>query len=72
MIQVFSSTDEGQARRVMNRLRKGGYPAVLSPVEVEGRTLHRVRIGPYSDRDEAQVVADAIRRNFKLDTWITR
>lgn len=71
VIQVFSSNDEAHARRVVNQLRKGGYPAILSPVEVDGRTLHRVRIGPYTDRDEAQVVAQSVERAFKLDTWIT-
>ncbi len=71
VIQVFSSNEEAQASRVVNRLRKGGYPAILSPVDVEGRTLYRVRIGPYTDRDEAQVVADSVRRSYKLDTWIT-
>ncbi|MCP4203830.1 MAG: SPOR domain-containing protein [bacterium] len=71
VIQVFSSNEEAQARRVVDQLRKSGYPAVLSPVEVAGRTLHRVRIGPYTDPDEAQVVAESVRRAFKLDTWIT-
>ncbi|MFQ5525315.1 MAG: SPOR domain-containing protein [Thermoanaerobaculia bacterium] len=71
VIQVFSSTEEVQARRVVSRLREGGYPAVISPVEVDGRVLHRVRLGPYMDRDEAQVVAESVRRTYKLDTWIT-
>lgn len=71
VIQVFSSNDESQARRVVSRLRKAGYPAILSPVEVDSRILHRVRIGPYSDRDEAKVVAQSVERTFKLDTWIT-
>lgn len=71
VIQVFSSNEEAQARRVVDQLRKSGYPAILSPVEVAGRTLHRVRIGPYTDPDEAQVVAESVRRTFKLETWIT-
>lgn len=71
VIQVFSSNEEAQARRVVDQLRKSGYPAILSPVVVAGRTLHRVRIGPYTDPDEAQVVAESVRRAFKLDTWIT-
>lgn len=71
VIQVFSSNEEAQALRVADQLRKSGYPAILSPVEVAGRTLHRVRIGPYSDADEAQVVAESVRRAFKFDTWIT-
>jgi cell division septation protein DedD len=71
IIQVFSSIDESQARRVVDQLRTGGYPAILSPVEVDGRILHRVRLGPYTDPDEARVVADSVERTFKLETWIT-
>jgi len=71
VIQVFSSAEGAQAQRVVDMLRKGGYPAVLSPVEVAGRTLHRVRIGPYTDPDEARVVAESVHRTFRLETWIT-
>ena len=71
VIQVFSSNEEAQARRVVDQLRARGYPALLSPVDVSGRTLHRVRIGPYTDRDEAEVVAESVRRAFDFETWIT-
>jgi cell division protein FtsN len=33
--------------------------------------MYRVRLGPYADRAEAQRVADRVRHDFKLDTWIT-
>jgi len=71
VVQVFSSNDATQARRVLGRLAQGGHPAFLSPVEVEGRTMYRVRIGPYAERSRAESVADSVRRTFKLDTWIT-
>lgn len=72
VVQVFSSNDATQARRVLGRLAQGGHPAYLSPVDVSGRTMYRVRIGPYSERAEAESVADSVRRTFKLDTWITQ
>jgi len=72
VVQVFSSNDATQARRVLGRLAQGGHPAYLSPVEVSGRTMYRVRIGPYSERSQAESVADSVRRAFKLDTWITQ
>jgi cell division septation protein DedD len=72
VVQVFSSNDATQARRVLGRLAEGGHPAYLSPVEVQGRTMYRVRIGPYSERERAEQVADNVRRTFKLDTWITQ
>jgi cell division septation protein DedD len=72
VVQVFSSSDLAQARSIMERLRKGGYNAFLSPVEVGSQTMQRVRIGPYTDRARAQRVADEVKKKFRLDSWITR
>ena len=72
VIQVFSSADEVQARRLLKQLSDGGFPAFLSPVEVGNQTMMRVRIGPYPELASAESVAERIRREFKLDTWVTR
>ena len=72
VIQVFSSADEVQARKLLGQLTDGGYPAFLSPVEVGSQTMMRVRIGPYSQLANAETVAERIRREFRLDTWVTR
>lgn len=72
VIQVFSSADEVQARKLLRQLTDGGYPAFLSPVEVGNQTMMRVRIGPYSQLANAETVAARLRRDFKLDTWVTR
>ncbi len=71
VIQVFSSADRGQAERQRERLVGGGYQAFLSPVEVGGHTMYRVRIGPFGSRDEALKVAEKVRKGYKLDTWVT-
>lgn len=71
VIQVFSSRDEIQARRLVTRLQEGGFEAFLSPVAVDGTTMHRVRIGPFRDRGQADAVAKRVRDRFKLDTWVT-
>lgn|SRR5690554_198374 len=36
-------------------------PVFVSPVEVEARTLHRVRLGPLDDHDEAQRLVERLR-----------
>jgi cell division septation protein DedD len=72
VIQVFSSPDEPQARRILDRLTQAGFGAFLSPVRVGSQTMHRVRIGPFTDRAEAQRIADQVKKQFRLDTWITR
>lgn len=71
VIQVFSSAEKDQAEKIRDRLVGGGQKAYLSPVEVSGRTMYRVRIGPFDTRDRAQQVAEQVRKGFKLDTWIT-
>lgn len=71
VIQVFSSADQDQAERIRNQLVKGGYKAYLSPVETGGRTMYRVRIGPYGSRSDADTAAANVRKNYKLDTWVT-
>jgi cell division septation protein DedD len=71
VIQVFSSADQDQAERIRDRLVKGGYKAYLSPVETGGRTMYRVRIGPYGSRSDADTAAANVRKNYKLDTWVT-
>lgn len=72
VIQVFSSDSYEQAQQVLERLRGGGMTAFLSPVEVNGRTMHRVRVGPYSGRARAEEIAQRVRQDYQLDTWITQ
>ncbi|MBW8874907.1 MAG: SPOR domain-containing protein [Acidobacteria bacterium] len=71
VIQVFSSQDRPQADSIRKRLVKGGQHAFLSPVDVAGHTMYRVRIGPFSSRPDAQKVAEKVRRAYRLDTWVT-
>ncbi len=71
VIQVFSSPEKDQAERIRSQLVRGGQRAFLSPVEVSGRTMYRVRIGPFDSRGDAQKVAEQVRKGYKLDTWVT-
>jgi FtsZ-interacting cell division protein ZipA len=71
VIQVFSSADQAQAERIRAKLVAGGQTAYLSPIERGGRTMYRVRVGPFKSRDEAQKVSEKVRKGYKLDTWVT-
>ncbi|MFP5287677.1 MAG: SPOR domain-containing protein [Thermoanaerobaculia bacterium] len=72
VIQVFSSAEQDQAEQIQKRLSGGGHSAYLSPVKVGGTTMYRVRIGPFGSRDDANKVAEQVRKGYKLDTWITQ
>ena len=71
IIQVFSSAEESQARSVLQRLVDSRFDAFLSPVAVDGRTMYRVRVGPFENRRQAERVANRVKREQRLDTWIT-
>lgn len=52
-IQVASLKDPEKARQLMNKFKEKGYPAFCQSSEVAGAIWHRVRIGPYPDREMA-------------------
>jgi cell division septation protein DedD len=70
-IQVYSSSNGDRAREISTRLEKGGFSVrTLAPAAATGSN-YRVRVGPYPDRSRAERAATRLRREFKLDTWIT-
>lgn len=71
VIQVFSTADKEQADRLRERLVKAGQSAFLSPSEKGSQTMYRVRVGPFASREQAEQVAEKLRKEQKLDTWIT-
>jgi cell division protein FtsN len=71
VIQVFSTADKEQADKVRDGLVHAGFTAFLSPIAKGGQTMYRVRIGPFPSRTAAEPVAEKIRKERKLDTWIT-
>lgn len=71
IIQVLSSRQERQARELASRLRDAGYDAHSSSFRDDGRTMYRVRVGPFETRGRAEEVADEVRNRFTLDTWVT-
>jgi len=72
VIQVFSSSDQSKAQEILDRLKANDFRAFISPVTDDGRTLYRVRVGPFEHQDDAERVAADLRRRLDLDTWITR
>jgi len=71
VIQVFSTADREQADRVRDGLADAGFAAFLSPIAKGAQTMYRVRIGPFASKADAEAVAEKVRKERKLDTWIT-
>jgi cell division septation protein DedD len=63
-IQVASSKDSGIADKLVNRLKKGGYPAYRSIGKVPGKGIwYRVQVGYFNSRSEAGSTLKRLRKD---------
>jgi DedD protein len=70
-IQVYSSSNLSKAKALTSRLQKAGFKVRQLETEHDGATSYRVRVGPYPTRAGADNAATRLRREFRLDTWVT-
>ena len=70
VLQVGSFTQEGNAVSLRDSLSKAGYQ--VSVLEVKGASglVHRVLIGPVSDRQAAEKLRDKLSREQKLTALV--
>lgn len=69
-VQVTSVRSEREARARRDKLIRRGYRARILPGEGSQGKLYRVRVGPYSSRDEASRASERLSREEKIKTWI--
>ncbi|MEP7062946.1 MAG: SPOR domain-containing protein [Betaproteobacteria bacterium] len=62
VVQLAAFADDKGANALANRLKRSGHPAFTEPVSTSRGTLWRVRVGPYSSRDEASAARDKLKR----------
>jgi DedD protein len=60
LVQLGSFGEEGNARRLAERVGTYGYKPDVSNYRASGRTMYRVRVGPLKSRGEAEAAASAL------------
>lgn len=60
-VQVAALSSPKAAKDLAARLKKGGFSAYVEAVSTSEGTLHRVRVGPFASRDEAQRTAEKVK-----------
>lgn len=70
-VQVYSSSNGDRAREIVAQLESAKFAVVLAELERAGGVNYRVRVGPFDARPKAEAAATRLRREQKLDTWIT-
>jgi DedD protein len=72
MIQVASLTNEENAEKLVERLRKEDLPAQMEKVRLNGKLHYRIRVGPEVDRRLAEKMLAKIKQVFKLNPKLMR
>jgi DedD protein len=70
-IQVYSSSNGAKAQELAGRLRQSAFQVVVLEAAGGGGATYRVRVGPYAARADADRAASRLRRDYRLDTWVT-
>jgi cell division septation protein DedD len=65
-VQIGAYSHKSDAQGQVDKLRKAGFDGYLDDVRSGGKTLWRVRVGPQTQRADAQSVRDDIKTRLKL------
>ncbi|HHQ69634.1 MAG TPA: SPOR domain-containing protein, partial [Halothiobacillaceae bacterium] len=72
ILQLGSFSDELNAKGLVENIEQVGFEAFLEPLFSEHGTVWRVRLGPYSSRDQANQAAENLRERIGRDGLIMR
>lgn len=63
-IQLGSFSAESSAREIVSSAKSHGFAAYLASVKISGKTLYRVRVGPFADRDVAEATLGKLKHGY--------
>jgi DedD protein len=69
-VQVMSLSSEREARMRRDKLIHGGYRARIFVAEGPKGAVYRLRVGPYTSREEAARASDRLSKQEKVRAWI--
>ncbi len=69
-IQLMATSQLDQAKNLMNDFASDGYSAFVLASEAKGRTLYKVRLGPYTHKPEAVAVQDKVTRRYPSNPYV--
>lgn len=69
-VQVVSVSSKADAEGEAARLTRSGLPASVEPGTGPRGTVYRVRVGPFSTRQEAEEASRRLSSQGRRDTWI--
>lgn len=69
-VQLIATSQLSQAKALMNDFAKDGYSAFVLASKAHGRTLYKVRLGPYEYKPEAVAIQDKVVRRYPNNPYV--
>ena len=71
-IQVAAKRDKKGAEKFMKEMQGNGFGAYIQEYykEISNELWYRIRVGSYTSKDSAKIVAAQIRDSMHLESWI--
>lgn len=69
-VQLMATKQLDQAETVMNDFARDGYSAFVLASSLKGRTIYKVRLGPYNHKPEAIAVKDKVVRRYPQNPFV--
>jgi cell division septation protein DedD len=69
-VQVGAFAESASAQKVANGLKQKGFPVYVTPAAGSKDGRWRVRVGPIASKQEAQQVAEQLKIEEGLPTWV--
>lgn len=70
-VQVFASHSYNRARDLRDQMDKEGFPVYQTKTTVEGQRWHRVKIGFYCTKEEANMVGKIVVSGSRAEGYWT-
>lgn len=72
MLQIVSVSDENKAKTLREQLLSMGHKAYIKRVPIDGKTLHRIYIGPKFEKAEIERLKPQIDARFGVHSLVKR
>ena len=69
-VQLMATKQLDQAKSLMNDFAQDGYSAFVLASQAKGRTLYKVRLGPYDHKPEALAIKDKVIRRYPNNPYV--
>src|SRR5262249_41167751 len=69
-VQVMATASKSKATEELTMLKSKGYKAFMDDYKTESGNVFKVRVGRYADPDSAKEMAQRLKKDLRLDTWV--